>query len=213
VEEQGVTEQVETAAAVRVVRVEPSMWRLHRAVRLAMLLDTPLAFGSTFARELAFTDDQWQQRMLDSASWLAFDEGQPDLPVGAVTLYSFPEQDPGEACLVAMWVAPHARGRGVADALVTAVLDHAAATGLRRVTLDVADENPRAIGAYERLGFLRTGRTGTLPHYDHVTEFEMAREVDGRTAASQWTLSAHLTDLHRFMRECRHERYLRAAPG
>jgi RimJ/RimL family protein N-acetyltransferase len=56
---------------------------------------------------------------------------------------------------------------------------------LRRVTLDVADDNPRAAGAYERLGFRRTGRTGTLPHYDHVTEFEMAREVEGATDRSK----------------------------
>jgi ribosomal protein S18 acetylase RimI-like enzyme len=68
---------------------------------------------------------------------------------------------------------------------VGTLLDHAAATGLRRVTLDVADDNPRASGAYERLGFTRTGRTGTLPHYDHVTEFEMAREVGGPTAGAK----------------------------
>ena len=160
-----------------VVRVEQSMWRLHRAVRLAMLLDTPLAYGSTFARELAFTDDQWQARMLDSDSWLAIEPGPPELPLGAVTLFRFPEQDEGEACLVAMWVAPHARGRGVADALVAALVEHAAASGLHRVTLDVAVDNPRAIGAYERLGFTRTGRTGALEHNEGVAEFEMAREV------------------------------------
>jgi ribosomal protein S18 acetylase RimI-like enzyme len=163
--------------AVNVVLVERSMWRVHRAIRLAMLLDTPLAFGSTFARELAFSDEQWQDRMRDSMSWLAHSEGEPDLPLGAVTLYRFPEQQADEACLVAMWVAGHARGRGVADALVGTLLEHAAASGLRRVTLDVADDNPRAVSFYERMGFTRTGRTGTLPHNEQVTEFEMARQV------------------------------------
>jgi ribosomal protein S18 acetylase RimI-like enzyme len=76
-----------------------------------------------------------------------------------------------------MWVAGHARGRGVADALVGTLLEHAAASGLRRVTLDVADDNPRAVSFYERMGFTRTGRTGTLPHNEQVTEFEMARQV------------------------------------
>jgi ribosomal protein S18 acetylase RimI-like enzyme len=61
----------------------------------------------------------------------------------------------------------------VADALVEALLDHARSTGVRRVTLDVADENERAIGFYERVGFTRTGRTGELPHDVSVTEFEM----------------------------------------
>jgi ribosomal protein S18 acetylase RimI-like enzyme len=168
--------------AVDVVRVAPSLWRVQRAVRLAMLLDTPLAYGSTFAREVAFSDELWQERMGESSSWLALDPGPPQLPVGAVSLYQFPEQARDEACLVAMWVAPHARGRGVADSLVGALIEHARSAGLSRVTLDVADDNARAIGCYERLGFTRTGRTGTLPHYDEVTEFEMSREVGGLTA-------------------------------
>jgi len=151
------------------------MWQVYRAVRLAMLLDTPLAYGSTFGREIAFTDDLWKERLEGSTSWLAL-EG--DLPVGAATLFRFPEQDLDEGCLVAMWVAPHARGSGAGDALVAAVLDHAVSIGLRRVTLDVADGNDRATAFYRRLGFTPTGRTGTLPHHPEVTELELERLVD-----------------------------------
>ena len=150
--------------------VEPSIWRVYRAVRLAMLLDTPLAYGSTFAREVAFPDGLWVERMADSHGWLAF-EGE--LPVGAVTSFHAPDQADDETSLVAMWVASHARGRGVADRLVEALLDHARRAGRRRVVLDVADDNERAIGFYERVGFTRTGRTGELPHQPSVTEFEM----------------------------------------
>ena len=167
---------------LEVLRVEPSMWRTHRAVRLAMLLDTPRAFGSTFAREAAFTDEEWQARMSDSTSWLAF---RGALPVGSVTLYRFEEQSPDEACLVAMWVASHARGEGIADALVGALLDDARARGLWRVTLDVADDNAAAVRFYERMGFVPTGTTGTLPHNPSVTEFEMARHLRGVPADPQ----------------------------
>jgi ribosomal protein S18 acetylase RimI-like enzyme len=153
-----------------VVQVEPSLWQVNRAVRLAMLLDTPLAYGSTFAREVAFPDELWVERMGHSHGWLAF-EGE--LPVGSVTSFHAPDQPDDETYLVAMWVASHARGRGVADRLVQAVLDHAKGAGLRRVTLDVADDNDRAIGFYERVGFTRTGRTGELPHQPEVSEFEM----------------------------------------
>jgi ribosomal protein S18 acetylase RimI-like enzyme len=137
-----------------------------------MLLDSPLAFDSTFGREVALTDQQWRDRIQGSTAWLAF-EG--DLPVGAVTLYRYPEQGPDEACLVAMWVAPHARGRGVADLLVRTLLDHARQAGLRRVTLDVADGNDRASGFYRRLGFVPTGRTGALAHRADITELELER--------------------------------------
>ncbi|WP_406829524.1 GNAT family N-acetyltransferase [Pedococcus sp. KACC 23699] len=154
-------------------------WRLHRAVRLAMLLDVPRAYGSTFAREIAFDDQVWLDRIRDGSSWLAL---QGDLPLGSVTLFHAPSQPDDEASLVAMWVAAHARGTGVADALVGALLEHAAALGLRRITLDVADENGRAGAFYERLGFVRTGRTGELPHFPGVGEFEMERVLCDRTA-------------------------------
>ena len=173
--ERELTERDDTEAplappSLRVCRVEPSLWKVQRGVRLAMLLDTPRAYGSTFVREVAFPDELWVERMKDSAGWLAF---EVDQPVGAVTLYHAPDQPEGEAHLVAMWVASHARGRGVADRLVETLLDHARRTGLRRVTLDVADDNSRAIGFYERAGFTRTGRTGELPHQPQVREFEM----------------------------------------
>ena len=150
--------------------VEPALWQVHRGVRLAMLLDTPLAYGSTFAREVAFPDELWVERMQDSAAWLAFEGEQP---VGVVTLFHAPDQPEDEAFLVAMWVASHARGRGVADQLVGALLEHAREVGLRRVTLHVADGNTRAIGFYERSGFARTGRVGALPHRPQLSEFEM----------------------------------------
>jgi ribosomal protein S18 acetylase RimI-like enzyme len=156
--------------ALTVCRVEPSLWKVQRGVRLAMLLDTPLAYGSTFAREVAFPDELWVGRMADSSGWLAFEGEQP---VGAVTLFHAPNQSADEALLVAMWVASHARGRGAADRLVATLLDYARETGLRRVLLDVADGNTRAIGFYERTGFTRTGRTGVLPHQPGVSEFEM----------------------------------------
>ena len=160
------------AREVVVQRVVPDLWREHRAVRLAMLLDSPRAFGSTFAREVVFDDQVWLDRIRDGAAWLAVKEG---LPVGSVTLFQVPGRPDDEACLVAMWVVPHARGTGVAEALVDALVDHASTQGLRRVTLDVADQNHRAASFYERLGFSRTGRTGELPHVPGVQEFEMHR--------------------------------------
>ena len=175
------TEQGASAPStmLTVCRVEPSLWQVQRGVRLAMLLDTPLAYGSTFAREVDFPDELWVERMQHSAAWLAFEGEQP---VGAVTMFHAPDQPEDEALLVAMWVASHARGRGVADRLVEALLDHARQTGLRRVTLDVADGNARAIGFYERTGFTRTGRTGALPHNPGVSEFEMELLVNERQA-------------------------------
>jgi ribosomal protein S18 acetylase RimI-like enzyme len=156
-------------------RVDESNWRAYRDVRLAMLLDTPSAFSSTYAGEAAFTDERWLERVHSgSSTWLAM---WGDLPVGSATSFRFPEQAEDETCLVGMWVAGHARGRGVGEVLVGQVVDDARDRGLARVTLDVAEANQPARKLYTRMGFRPTGRRGVLPHDDTVVELEMAREL------------------------------------
>jgi ribosomal protein S18 acetylase RimI-like enzyme len=156
-------------------RVTDRNWRTYRDVRLAALLDTPLAFGSTYAAEAAFTDERWLARVHSgSTTWLAL---RGDLPVGSATSIRFPEQGEDETCLVGMWVAGHARGSGVGEALVGQVLADARSRGLSRVTLDVAEANAPARGLYERMGFRLTGQRGVLPHDATVVELEMAREL------------------------------------
>lgn len=65
--------------------------------------------------------------------------------------------------IVGMWVAGHARGTGVADALVDACLHEARARGATRVVLHVMETNSRARGCYVRHGFAPTGDRGHLP--------------------------------------------------
>lgn len=130
-------------------------WATYRAVRLAMLLDAPAAYGSSFAREVAFTEETWRERF-DQAIFLA--ESADGLPLGAATLLRLdPDDDPE---IVAMWVAGHARGSGIADALVDACRDLAVADGAQRVRMHVMLDNPRAVACYSRLGFTFDGGAG-----------------------------------------------------
>ena len=48
-------------------------------------------------------------------------------------------------------------GRGIAHETLTLVLRRAAALGLRKVLLEVASDNPRAIALYQRTGFQTEG--------------------------------------------------------
>lgn len=61
---------------------------------------------------------------------------------------------PGEVEVRMLAVAPEARRRGVAEALVRAALDHAVAAGSRRVVLSTIDAMTAAHRLYARLGFV-----------------------------------------------------------
>lgn len=63
----------------------------------------------------------------------------------------------GEAEILTIAVAPWARRRGVARALMTAALGAARGAGASEVFLEVDINNLPAIGLYSRLGFLRAG--------------------------------------------------------
>jgi len=66
------------------------------------------------------------------------------------------------AQLTTFFVAPWARGHGLAPALVAGVADAARAHGLRVLNLDVRETQTRAIEVVEEAGFVRWG---THPHY------------------------------------------------
>ena len=58
---------------------------------------------------------------------------------------------------IGMGIVAEARGRGAGSALLSAALEHARATGVHRVELEVFPENARAIGLYAKHGFVVEG--------------------------------------------------------
>lgn len=127
-----------------------AQWQALKAVRLAALLDAPKAFGVTYEKSSANTDDDWRAHAAGRrgvAFFLAGDGAQPVGLAGGVM------GDDGQYQLIAMWVHPAHRGSGVAASLVDAVKAHAAGAGHARVVLDVAPDNAAAVRFYQRQGF------------------------------------------------------------
>lgn len=143
-----------------VQRLTGDDWRVLRAVRLAALADAPYAYGSTLAREQAFTETSWRGR-LDMPSTLSAVAVLGEEPVGLVgaipTTDTTLETRLTTVMLVALWAHPDHRGLGVGDALVTDVVRWAAETGWSRVVLRVADVNDAARALFVRNGFVPTG--------------------------------------------------------
>ena len=111
----------------------------------------------------------WLHRIASSAQFLAIDEGDV---VGTATGFTDPDERTS-VLLVAMYVTPAARGRGIGQRLVNAVVAHARADGAHRVRLHVVETNTAAERLYARCGFVRTGETMRLPHRPELLELEM----------------------------------------
>ncbi len=75
-------------------------------------------------------------------------------------LYDIPDEVTlvDQAFVAYMAVEPASQGRGVGRALLEAAESHAAARGLRYVSLMVTDENAPARALYERAGFVTERR-------------------------------------------------------
>ena len=72
-----------------------------------------------------------------------------------------------------MWVAPEARRKGVGGALVDAVIEWARSAGVKRLLLDVADNNAPAIALYIQKGFQPNGEVSTFPPpREHIREHQ-----------------------------------------
>ncbi|MFD9894601.1 GNAT family N-acetyltransferase [Amycolatopsis sp. NPDC059027] len=138
--------------SLRVLTAED--WAAWREMRLAALREAPEAFGASLAdwQGAGDTELRWRQRLGGhSFNVLAALNGKP-----AGMASGMPRDDVVE--LISMWVAPFARGRGVGDALVVAVVEWAKEHGAERVVLRVQPSNQYAAALYRRHGFRVRGR-------------------------------------------------------
>jgi ribosomal protein S18 acetylase RimI-like enzyme len=163
-----------TMSGMVVIReVSPDDWEILRDVRLAALRDAPAAFGSTYAREAAFTEERWRGRI--SERHVTYFGYLPDArePAGLIGVYV--EGDLAD--VVSLWVRPTARGRRVGEALITAAADWSGARGHHEVFLWVTESNTPARKLYERCGFALTGDEQPLPSDPTLTEVRMRRPL------------------------------------
>ncbi len=147
------------------------------AIRLRALAEAPDAFGTTLAEDKARPPTLWQARLENpqSAYFLAVLDGEDVGLVRGAPWADRPDDDPEEAGLFSMWVAPAVRGAGVAGTLIDRVVAWAREAGFKRMLLGVGDTNLPAIGLYARKGFVPTGEVSTLPApREHITEHERA---------------------------------------
>ncbi len=146
---------------VVVRRAGPEEWRELRDVRLRALAEAPYAFGSTYEREAAFSDDQWRERAArpDSVTVVAEHQGRfVGCASGTRAMVGTEPVEGSIAALLGMWVEPGARGSGIAERIVEAVEDWAREADYESIGLGVTVGNDRAIAFYRRIGYVDTGQ-------------------------------------------------------
>lgn len=166
---------------IDITRITPGNVSTFKEVRLRALLDTPTAFGSTYARESEFSDAEWTQRIMRwngerGIGFLAIDGGIGCGIAGSM----LDDDDATRATLVSMWTAPTHRRQGVARRLVDEVVAWARSRDVGAMRLMVTSSNEAAMAFYEQLGFARTGRTEPYPNDASFVEYEMLRRLDAR---------------------------------
>jgi ribosomal protein S18 acetylase RimI-like enzyme len=147
-------------------RVEPRDGQLLRAVRLRALQTDPASFGSTYEREAAVEQADWDEwadehAAGESGATLLAVRGRE--PVGMVT----GRRDDDEAELFhvyAMWVAPEARGHGVGRRLLTEIEAWMTSCGGVISQLSVTNEAAAARSLYESAGYTPDGEVEESTH-------------------------------------------------
>lgn len=165
---------------IEVVRAGVDDWERVRAVRLRALADAPDAFWTLLEDDEQRPPESWKVHLRSDGeiSLLGMHEGRDAGLVWGAPHHSHLGEEPSqirEAGLYGMWVAPEARGTGLAEALVRGVIEWARDAGFTVLRLDVNDTNVAAQRLYARCGFEPTGHRDQFPPpRDHIHEHELA---------------------------------------
>src|SRR4051812_28536317 len=150
-----------------------SEWELLKSLRLASLLDSPDAFALTYDTACQNTEQDWRDRAAGRSAatyFIVSDRGVGLGMAGGVLRNGCYE-------LIAMWVAPDWRSKGMAQALVQQVLKHARGVGVTAVELMVAPDNAAAVALYEGMGFRFHARRERLESNPHIVIQNMVAEL------------------------------------
>jgi putative acetyltransferase len=154
---------------------------------VTVALEQPSAEG---VADLVRQGDEYGLSLYPAESYYGLDPaslGEPDvrlfvarrdgLAVGiAALVLGAPEA--GEAELKRMFVAPEARGAGVATALLAALETTAVGLGVTRLVLETGPRQPDAIALYEKHGYRAIPNFG--PYINDPLSLCFAKDLDAR---------------------------------
>lgn len=140
--------------------IDADEWRAWRDLRLQALEEAPYAFGTRLSewQGEGDTEPRWRDRL----SSVPFNV-VARIDGAAAGIVSATAPNDGAVALISMWVAPFARGRGVGDALVQAVLRWARDRALPPARICIRRRRPGRFAGRAPYGARATARINTRP--------------------------------------------------
>jgi GNAT superfamily N-acetyltransferase len=151
-----------------------------KALRLRALADSPMAFGSTLAREQAYPDALWHERAANGAAGdqvVTFVADDDNRLLGMAAGLTADAESPPDPIMVGVFVDGTVRRQGIGAALVKKVIDWARAHGSARLLIWITASNEPALALYRRYGFRVTGVKRPTAHTPDLVECEMVLEL------------------------------------
>lgn len=138
---------------------EASEWPLYKTLRLRALVESPDAFGSTFAAEAQRTDEQWAERLTIASTsaqdlpLIALSNGEP----AGLAWAKVEAANPANVNLFQMWVSPEHRGHGIGRMLLDAAIRWTRQRSSTWLSLGVTCADTPALRLYRNAGFVIVG--------------------------------------------------------
>lgn len=141
--------------SIEIISLKPEEWKQYRDLRLRALKEEPQAFGSTYEENALHPDEYWEKRIEDTINkntqWLVFAKLDGVL-IGMAG--AFAEKEPDNAHVIAVYVAPEARGKGISKQLMKELLNRIKTNKLiKKIIVEVNPEQVAALNLYKNSGF------------------------------------------------------------
>jgi len=167
---------------IRIREAHPSDAVPFRELRLGALLDSPIAFGADYQKNLHQPIKYWEDLLtMHTEEATIFLAGCEDNLIGmtGITRGGSPKTKHG-AWIWGVYVKPEWRGNHIAEELIQSCLSWAKERKIILVKLGVVVTNTSAIRCYERCGFQTYGTEPRAIYYDrkYYDEYMMCRSLD-----------------------------------
>jgi ribosomal protein S18 acetylase RimI-like enzyme len=167
----------------RIITLSPTDWQRYREIRLEALQTDQPAFAVSYETAFQRPPEFWQERLAAAAqgekSWLLFAQAADPIDGPIIGLVgAFLSEDETFAEIVQVYVSPAWRGKGVARALMAAILDVLRQKGICTAVLTVNVQQSAAIALYKQSGFQVSGQAdGMMGDGKSYSGYRMERRI------------------------------------